>query len=147
MRNNLPQKESIDPESLEWRLECAVVTGWKELSNNHATPERIHIEYIANKIGRLDSLKLWASPRRGQWDLVCDYRTRGDQSDFAGITFSNGFLSKNLESSLETIFQHQEHFAPLLRLPQGMIQVQPPTADAVTAAERAFTMPSADRQE
>jgi len=140
MRHGMAESVAIDVKSLEWKLECAAVTGWNELSNESA-PERIHIAYDADDAGALSRLKLWSSIRRGQWDLVCDYLVKADGPQLPGITFCNGFASKRLESSLEAIMENQECYPPALRLPQGIIQVGRPNAEALLRAEETMAMP------
>lgn len=133
MRRQYLTPQAVDVKSLEWNLECAVVSGWNELAGDRA-PERIHITYTATPAGDLDRLKLWSSVRRGHWDLVCDYRLKKDVDGFAGVSFTNGFNSAKLTDSLDSVMTRQSWLPMAVQQPKGIIQVDPPTDAARTLA-------------
>lgn len=132
-------KTNIEPISLERRLECATITGWKDLSTRSA-PEKVHVEYHTGAQGNLEHLKIWSSIKRGEWDLVCDYWLFADETNRAGVTFSNGFASDRLERSLDSIMQHQDCFPAAVRAPFGLIQVERPTNEELLLAEQVMAV-------
>ena len=131
--------EPSDPNSLEWKLECATVASWKDLSTGNI-PEQIHLECHAGAGGRLEHLKIWSSVRRGEWDLVCDYWLVENNSSQRGTTFSSRFASKALARSLDRIMTNQESFPAFARLPFVLIQVQKPTPEGLIIADQVMAM-------
>lgn len=118
---------------LKWKLECAVVSAWKELSSRGEL-EQVHVAFETNGQGRIDHLKIWASIRRGEWDLVCDYWTLEEAMHCGGMQFSRSFSSPELEHSIDAVMQRQNDFPRMLNFARGLIQVQPPTTDGLRIA-------------
>jgi hypothetical protein len=135
MQRQVTEAVAVNVNSLEWNLECAVISGWQEIAGT-STPERIHLTYTADDKGQLDRLQLWSSVRRGHWDLVCDYRAHKDSDGFAGVAFSNGFNSARLIESLNSVMTRQSWLLPAVQLPKGTIQIGPPTKEALSLATR-----------
>ena len=135
MKTKLGNIEPIDSKSLEWKLECATVSSWKDLSTR-TIPEQVHLEYHAGAEGKLEHLKMWSSIRRGEWDLVCDYWLVANEANRAGTTFSNGFSSDLLQRSLDSIMKHQDCFPAAVRAPFGLIQIKRPTQEESRLAEQ-----------
>jgi len=139
MMTKLGNTEPIDPNSLEWKLECATLASWKDLSTR-SIPDQIHLECHAGAGGRLEHLKIWSSARRGEWDLVCDYRLVENESSQRGTTFTSGFASKALARSLDRLMTNQENFPAAARRPFVLIQVQKPTAEGLIIAEQMMAL-------
>jgi len=135
---------NTEPTSLERKLECATLMGWKDLSTRNV-PERIHLEYDAGAQGKVEHLKIWSSIKRGEWDLVCDYWLIANEVNRAGTTFSNGFASDRLEHSLDSIMKHQERFPIATRASFGLIQVRRPTDEELLLAEQVMAETSEAR--
>ena len=140
MRTILKEIEAIDMMGLKWKLECAVVTAWKELSRRNEL-EQVHVAYETSAEGRIDHLKIWSSIRRGEWDLVCDYWLLGALSHCGGMLFSKGFSSSTLELAIDKVMTHQEDSPRLLRTSYGLIQVQRPTTEGLRVAVESLANP------
>lgn len=140
MRTIFKDIEPIDMMGLKWKLECAVVSAWKELSAHNAL-EQVHIAYETGSEGRVDHLKIWSSIRRGEWDLVCDYWVPTDGMHCGGMLFSHKFSSPVLERAIDGVMSRQEDFPPLVRTSYGLIQVQAPTVQGLRVAEDSLARP------
>jgi hypothetical protein len=121
-------------QSLDQLLESAVVQSCPDLMKN-ATSGSLHLEYIFAPDNSVDSLKLWSSTIRGQWNLVCEYWMSSSAVRDKGIHFQVGFRSEDLSHTLEFIMQHQGIFLPSPNLGRaGLLQIQVPTTREETAS-------------
>jgi len=81
----------------------------------------------------LQYVKVWLSRAPGTWDLICEYwiSTGASQLPAAGLSFSNGYYSSDLEQMLGQMMQHQDGFPnPLCgRSGVSLIRVQAPTEE------------------
>jgi hypothetical protein len=135
MRAKLSEAKAVDVKSVEWILECAAVLGWDDLLRRSAA-ERMQVAYETGANGVLEHLKLWSSPKRGEWDLVCDYWLETGELHEAGATFRGGFVSGVLAGLLDFIMGNQSAFTAASCKPSGLIQVARPTPDAMLRAEQ-----------
>ena len=98
---------------------------------------QIHIEYHVEARGSVEFVKVWGSPIRGCWNLICEHWMLWADSHQGGLHFDNGYKSDRLAKTLDTIMQHQGIF--LVGAVPGkdrMIQVHPPTDDDRVSANR-----------
>jgi hypothetical protein len=140
MTNRLPATEiapSLLPSKdvkLEHILECAVVLSWNNLVHAGG-PSSVHVEYHMGDDQALEYLKVWSSPRRGHWDLVCEYWRDASPSRAAGLRFSNGCSSERLAQILTLAMEHQDTSSGLPdSYRDGMVQVYPPSEQERAAA-------------
>jgi len=123
-------------QNLDRLLESAVVQSWPDLMKD-ATAGSLHLEYAFAPDNSLDSLTLWSSKLRGEWDLVCDYWMSTFTLHKRGIHFKNGFRSEDLARTLEFIMQHQRTFSPLPNLGRtGLLQIHAPTGEETRVAAK-----------
>jgi|SRR5208283_5230326 len=125
----LPALDSI-------QLDDALILNWSDLMPEPASGQ-IHIEYHVEAMGSVEFLKIWASTVRGYWNLVCEHWVLGGNSHQGRLHFTNGYKSARVAKTLDAIMLHQAIF--LLGAAPGkdrMIQVDPPTDDGRTAANR-----------
>ncbi len=123
-------------------LESAVVLSWKDLF--HASKEGlVHVEYGTAPEPCLQYLKIWLSTARGTWDLICEYWISPGSAKLpvAGLTFSNGYYSADLEQILKQMMQHQDGVPNSLCGESGvnLLQVQSPTESDTLKAGTCMT--------
>jgi hypothetical protein len=112
---------------MEQILESAVVVNWPHLIRGGRSG-LIHVEYGFAPGGRLDSLQIWSSKRRGYWLLACTYEMSHSKTHDAGVHFDNGFESEDLAHILEIVMQHQNLYGLPQNLGrQGLLQIATPT--------------------
>lgn len=128
MKSQVPTTPSVPPQSLDQLLNSAVVLNWHSLTQA-STPGRVRVEYHIGSDGGLENLKIWDSARE-YWSLICDYSTHRGWSD--GPRFCNGYHSRSLSRLLQSIAMNQRRCSPNTN---GMLEVGPPTADDVQAAQ------------
>lgn len=125
-------------QNLDKILQSVVIAAWADLTRDTRT-SLIHIEYNFALNGTLNDLQIWSSPTRGHWLLVCEYWMAASNSHRAGIHFDNGYESKNLAHSLESVMQHQNEFSlPADLGRQGLLQITAPTREEDAGASVAM---------
>jgi hypothetical protein len=126
----LPSKDT----RVERILECAVILSWNDLVRA-VSPRSVHVEYQMDDDHSLEYLKVWSSPTRGHWDLVCEYWMAASSQHAAGLHFSNAYRSDRLGDILKLAMRQQD---TSLCLPDtyrdGVVQVYPPTQLEIDAA-------------
>jgi hypothetical protein len=127
-----PSKKPIKRVQINRVLESAVVLSWNDLVKGlHRVI--IHVEYGIAPEPSLQYLKIWLSRTPGMWDLICEYWISPGPSliPAAGLTFSNGYYSSDLEQILEQTIQHRDGFSDPLCGKSGvnLIRVPAPTED------------------
>jgi len=128
---NLPAEVN----AIERLLESAVMLNWGDLTTRF-TPVAMQIEYRSGAEGSLAHLKLWSSPSRGHWTLVCAYRTQATGTDAQGVTFNDGYSSAGLTRMLDAIMHNQQAFAaPRSYSAQHLIHIAPPNETESIAAK------------
>ena len=126
----LPTKDT----RVERMLECAVILSWNDVARA-VSPSSVHVEYHMDDDHSLEYLKVWSSPTRGHWDLVCEYWMAASSQHAAGLHFSNAYRSDRLGDILKLAMRQQ---GTSLCLPDtyrdGVVQVYPPTQLEIDAA-------------
>ena len=118
---------------LDHVLESAVVLNWKDLVQGQAAG-LVQVEYHVGGDGSVDCLKMWSSTPRGYSSLICNYSVNPGWS--GGPSFSNGFHSRDLGRSLESIMLNQNLFQVASEPNSNVvIQVGPPTPEQVESAK------------
>jgi hypothetical protein len=126
-------------QSLDRLLEAAVIQSWPDLMKD-GTFGLLNLEYVFAPDNSLDSLQIWSSDIRGQWNLVCDYRMSFSVVHDKGIHFKDGFRSEDLSHTLEFIMQHQRTFSPSPNLGRtGLLQIQRPTSEENLGAAKSLS--------
>src|SRR3974390_3839208 len=92
---------------LDQVLESAVVLNWKDLVQGQAAG-LVQVEYHVGGDRSVDCLKMWSFTPRGYSSLICNYSVNPGWS--GGPSFSNGFHSRDLGRSLESIMLNQNLF-------------------------------------
>jgi len=119
-------------------LQCAVALNWKSLAADETTA--MQVEYRTGPQHSLEYLKLWSSRARGFWNLVCEYWMLSSPAHQSGATFSGGTHSADLAWMLDAIMQHQGEFmAASTVFVDGLVQIGPPTAADISAAQKDMT--------
>jgi hypothetical protein len=126
-------------QSLERLLESAVIESCPDLMKDGMLG-LLHLEYLFAADNSLDSLKLWSSTIRGQWNLACEYWMSSSAIHDKGIHFQDGFRSEDLSHTLEFIMQHQHAFLPSANLGRaGLLQIQVPnTREEIEGAAKSL---------
>ncbi len=128
-----PQSLTAQNVQISQILESAVVLNWNDLVQV-ATGGLLQIEYHIGSERTVDSLKMWCNATRGYWSLVCDYSVNPGWSN--GPRFSNGFHSRDLGRSLESIMLNQNLFQHASEINSNVvIQIGPPTQEEIAAAK------------
>lgn len=113
-------------------LESAVMLSWQELQKG-LRPGLISVEYGTAPEPSLQYVKMWRSPTRGTWDLICEYWISPGMAGrpAMGLTFSNGYHSASLKEILQEMMLHRDGFANSLAGHTGvsLIVVHAPTRD------------------
>jgi len=114
-------------------LESAVVLSWQELLKG-MRPGLIQVEYGTAPESSLQYVKMWRSPTRGIWDLICEYWISPGMMagrPAMGLTFRNGYHSAELTEILQEMMLHRDGLANSLVGQTGvsLIVVHAPTAD------------------
>jgi hypothetical protein len=113
-------------------LESAVVLSWQELQKG-LRPRHIQVEYGTAPEPCLQYVKMWRSPTRGIWDLICEYWISPGMAGkpAMGLTFSNGYYSAALAEMLREMMLHRDGLANSLAGDSGvsLIMVHAPTED------------------
>lgn len=114
-------------------LESAVVLSWQELQKG-LRPGLIQVEYGTAPESSLQYVKMWRSPTRGIWDLICEYWISPGMiagRPAMGLTFSNGYHSAALTEILQEMMLHRDGFANSLAGHTGvsLIMVHAPSTD------------------
>ena len=123
-------------------LESAVVLSWTELQKG-LRPGRIQVEYGTAPEASLQYVKMWRSPTRGTWDLICEYwisaGTTGRPA--MGLTFSNGYHSAALTEILQEVMLHRDGLPNALAGHTGvsLILVHAPTMDEQRKAKHCIS--------
>jgi hypothetical protein len=129
----MPDLPVIVNPSLEQSLENTVILSWNELMPT-AVSGVIQVEYHLGPEHLLEYLKVWASSKRGQWNLICEYWKSSLWSNMPCISFGAGYGPGAFSSRLEHVMQHEHQLA---RAPQydRSILIYAPTAIESKAAE------------
>jgi len=119
-------------QSLDNIFELAVLAHWE-----HQVWDRpgglIHVEYGYSSNGRVGSLQIWFSTKRGCWHLACEYCP--PESPRHGLRFEAGIHPRQLGNFLELVLQHQDRFEVPPNLGRrGLVQITQPTAQERAAA-------------
>lgn len=113
-------------------LESAVVLSWQELQKG-LRPGKISVEYGTAPEPSLQYVKMWRSPTRGTWDLICEYWISSGMASkpATGLTFSNGYHSAALTEILREMMLHRDGLPNSLAGHTGvsLIVVNAPTPD------------------
>ena len=110
-------------------LEGAVLAVWDELMPT-AKAGSIQVEYRVEGDGSLQYLKIWASTKRGSWNLVCEQWILAAWSHVPGLQFSEGFYSEALAHFLEIVARHPKVFTSLSGTDRnGLLQISAPTEE------------------
>ena len=121
-------------QGLERVLESAIVVSWADLTRG-GQGGLIHVEYDFAPGGTLDHLQVWTSLIRGHWLLACEYRVSSSRLHRPSVHFENGYQSKELADTLESVMQHQAAFSLPADLGRhGLLQVTAPTQEEAAAA-------------
>lgn len=121
---------------LDRTLECAVHAAWDELMPT-AKAGSIQVEYRIEGDGFLQYLKIWASTKKGYWNLVCEQWMTAAWSHVPGLQFSEGYYSEALAHFLEIIARHQKVFISVSGTGRnGSLQISPPTEGERREARR-----------
>jgi hypothetical protein len=91
-------------------LKSAVVLSWQELQKG-LRPGLIQVEYGTAPESSLQYVKMWRSPTRGIWDLICEYWISPGMMagrPAMGLTFSNGYHSAELTEILQEMMLHRD---------------------------------------
>jgi len=117
---------------LDHVLESAVIVNWKDLVQGQSAG-LVQIEYHIGGDRAVDCLKMWCSNPRGYSSLICNYSVNPGWS--GGPRFSNGFHSRDLGRSLESIMLNQNLFQVTSEPNSNVvIQVGPPMPEQVESA-------------
>ncbi len=121
---------------LDHTLEGAVQASWNELMPT-AKAGSIQVEFQVEDDGGLQYLKVWASTKRGYWNLVCEQWITPGWSHVPGLQFCEGYYSEALAHFLEIIARHQKVFISLSGTDRnGLLLISPPTEDESRQARR-----------
>ena len=136
MKPELATPLSVPPQSLDQMLNSAVVLNWDAVTQS-STAGRVRVEYHIGADGALEYLKLWSHARE-YWSLICEYSTHLSWSD--GPRFCNGYHSRLLSRLLQSIMMNQQQCGHSSKPnTNGTLEVGPPTADDVEAANLRFS--------
>jgi len=136
MKPELAAPLSVPPQSLDQLLNSAVVLNWDAVTQS-STAGRVRVEYHIGADGALEYLKLWSHARE-YWSLICEYSTHLSWSD--GPRFCNGYHSRLLSRLLQSIMMNQQQCGHSSKPnTNGTLEVGPPTADDVEAANLRFS--------
>jgi len=114
---------------LDRTLESAVQASWNELMPVTDTAS-IQVEYRIESDGALQYLRIWASTKRGYWNLVCEQWITAAWSHVSGLQFSEGYYSEALGRFLEIVARHQRAFHNVSgTCRNGLLLISPPTED------------------
>lgn len=117
-------------------LEGAVQAAWDDLMPA-AKAGSIQVEYRIEADGSLQYLKIWASTKRGCWNLVCEQWITAAWSHVPGLQFSKGYYSESLGHFLEIVARHQKVFISVSGTGRnGLLQIFRPTEDESREARR-----------
>ena len=123
MANEEFSREMHDMDRL---LESAVALNWEDLATG-SPPLAMQVEYRRRPDCEVENLKLWSSPSRGHWTLVCEYRMHPTATHAQGITFTGAYCSAGLTHMFDVIMQNQQSFAlPHSDFANGLVQIAPP---------------------
>ena len=120
-------------------LRCAIVLSWPEFAGT-AELQKIQLAYELDAEGGIGNLKIWSSPRRGEWNFVCDYWMKEGELHLAGARFATNRCPAGFEKVLARIMQNQSKFAQPASGPQGMIVVLAPSGDDRASAEQTMEL-------
>jgi hypothetical protein len=132
MRN---EKFSREANAIDQILESAVTLSWGDLATG-PTPLAMQVEYRSRPDRELEHLRLWSSPSRGHWNLVCEYWMHPTAGHAQGVTFTPAYSSAGLTRMLEAIMQNQRSFAiPHSDSADGLVNIAPPDKTQSIAAK------------
>src|ERR1051325_4629496 len=121
---------------LDRALESAVQVSWNDLMSV-AESGSIHLEYRIESDGSLQYLKIWASTRRGYWNLVCEQWITSAWLHSPGLHFFDGYYSEGLAHFLEIVARHQGTFIGVSGTCRcGSLHTSQPTEDESREARR-----------
>src|SRR5690242_21714133 len=97
---------SREVHAIDRLLESAVALSWEDLTTSFP-PLAMQVEYRSRADGELENLKLWSSPSRGHWTLICEYRMQSTGTHSQGISFTGAYSSAGLAHMFGAIMQNQ----------------------------------------
>jgi hypothetical protein len=133
--------------SLAAMISNMTIASWPELIAPHRSPN-VHIEYHRHAPKQsVHYLKMWATERRGEWRLVCQYWTASaNHGSVQGVTFCPPFYSASFAHLLTAVLENQGTFSDLEDQTRGvLLQISTPNAEERTLALSAVQTALADR--
>lgn len=125
---------SMQSQELDSVLEAAIVSSWPELVPDDGAGQ-IHIEYELGAAAKITFLRVWFSKRRGIWHLICTWSVGPSGPRNRKIQFEAGYVSEELNGSLNSILQHQDAFVlPASLDREGLVQIGTPSQKERAAA-------------
>lgn len=132
----MPQEvHPLTSATIEAVLRSAIVLSWRDFAGDNKL-EKIQVAYELCPEGRIDHLKIWSSPSRGEWNFVCDYWMRDGEMNIAGARFATNHCPTGFEKALARVMENQSKFSLLTAGPQGMVVVAAPSSEDRLAAEQ-----------
>jgi hypothetical protein len=119
-------------QSFDHIFELAVLARWEDQVRDRQSG-LIHVEQGYSPNGRVGSLRIWSSTKRGCWHLACEYCP--PKSPRHGLHFEAGIQANQLGNFLELVLQPQDRFEIPPNLGRrGLVQITQPTAQESAAA-------------